>query len=328
MITQHQRDNCDKNARTIVEDDDPKWKYCNKSFKNKSQLWKHYHQRKTACVSVDKLEQIYRKAETNENKVHYFQKKTQKQQEEIDFLKKLLNQNKSKDIEYCKSLQTIEKSLTKVDQKLKTQLEQTNKLQSVANHNQINQTIGIAYKDLLKFGLVKMGEERLDHLTKDTVLNILNVDNFSDALKNLTEAIYFHPKAPENMIWCIHDNHAFLGAIEYNFDQNVLLYEKADDVIEKHMGNIMFRVSDLLHELKLTSSMNKNQWKNQNLMFSLVGCHLTPQNIKDIKECAYQKRFLPKAIWSHLHIKAVAGDKTFRIITNDNELMLMSGNVY
>src|SRR5574342_287154 len=76
--------------------------------------------------------------------------------------------------------------------------------QTVYNYNDNNNT-------LFNISFSKFNKERMDHISLDMMMHILNQKTMNESLKKLTKTIYFHPKCPENWKWCVTNLDSLLG---------------------------------------------------------------------------------------------------------------------
>ena len=238
------------------------------------------------------------------NELSYFRRKTMKQQQEIMQLKTQLEQKKSIESVLKTELDNKFKTITSKQDKVIQDINDyfiLPKLNNVDPKNQIviNNANSVG---MLKFNLNPLGQETLDHITPEMWLSILNNDKFQDTLGQLTTAIYFHPQAPKNMTWCVTDKHADLGAIQFDFETGYLTKQSTRETIDRNVGGIIFRVSDLLHELGQKCTFNDQQNINSNKLTGMIGNPIDESLIGHIKDVAYSRRISPKSIWDFLQL--------------------------
>jgi hypothetical protein len=154
------------------------------------------------------------------------------------------------------------------------------------------------------FGLdfTENAREKLDHISMDQMMAILNHKEFNNTLKHLAKAVFFHPLAPQNWKWCVTDKNAKFGALEYNPESNTVIRKLTGTVINTNMQNLIFQITDLLEELRQNRSFNQIQAYNYNKIFNLIGNDFTQEQISSIKETAFDGRNLAKALWESLFI--------------------------
>jgi hypothetical protein len=272
------------------------------------------NKKKTACISQKQCKEIVEENQMSKNKLHYFKTKTQKQREvlekqenEIQKLKEIVSKLSDKELFMKESMNQV---LDKIDivkdsiEDNKQQFFTTHNQQLINNNQQINNYIDFDKNKKMLFGLDFSGNsrERLDHISMDMMMAILNHKEFNNTLKHLAKAVFFHPKAPENWKWCVTDKNAKFGALEYNHESNTVIRKLTGKVINTNMQNVVFQVTDLLEELSRNRNFNQVQAYNYNKIFNLIGNDFTQEQIKSIKESAFDARNLVRALWESLFI--------------------------
>lgn len=296
-------------------DNDPSLSYkcqlCNKTFLNRGTYWSHLNKKKTACITQERCKEIVDEMQTKETQLHYFESKTEKQKRvleqketEIQKLKEIVSKLSEKDLYVKESMNTMLERIDDVKESIEDSKQQ---FVTTNNNNMINNqvlNIDSTDKDKMLFGLdfTKNSKEKLDHISMDMLLAILNHIEFNDTLKHLAKAVFFHPKAPENWKWCVTDKNAKFGALEYNHESHTVVRRLTGSVINSNMQNLVFQITDLLAELKMKRTFNHTQIYNYNKIFNLMGNEFTPEQISSIKESAFDGRNLAKALWESLHI--------------------------
>ena len=284
---------------------------CGKIYQNGSGLRKH-KKKTTSCIPVEKLNKLTIEKVITETRLEETVKKlleeNQKKESEIVRLRNLMENNLVKDVQdiknnLVKDVQDIKDKITDVDNKI----EMSTVTGSTAfnnclinNNNQNNQNKSLKFS----IKLAQKDKERFDHIPAEQMLYILDQEDFSHSIADLVQAVSFNPKAPENMTWCVNDKTAESGAIEYNSELNVLMKNSTASVISKNVQNILFPVTDILKEIEKTSTFNLQQNKNFARYFNMLGEEtIKKEYINSIRERAYDKRGLCKALWDHLHIR-------------------------
>jgi hypothetical protein len=208
---------------------------------------------------------------------------------------------KNKIIENNLTNEEIKDKLTVVDSKI----ESTNNANINYNYNMTQNNKNDNKKLKFNIQLAPGNKERLDHIPVEQILSILDQEDFGHSIADLVQAISFNPKAPENMTWCVSDKTSELGAIQYNEETNMLIRDTPTNVITKNLQNILFPVTDILRDLEVNTSLklNPQQNKNSDKYFDMLGQDsYKKEYIKCIKDRAYDKRGLCKALWDHLEI--------------------------
>ena len=277
--------------------EEEKWEceICGKVFNNRQGYWKHNNKKKTPCISKEQVKQLVENLQSTESRKHFYQMKTEQQEKEIQELKSTLQKFLEKNLRDNESINELKEELIdKIDEVNSSgNFYQTNNVyisNDSSKHNYIN------------LSLSTNGNERLDHISDDMMLGVLEHEDFDDSLKNLVGMIYFNPNAPQNYCWCVMDTNAVYGAIEYNHETNLLEKSETVDVINKSVNNVMFRVTDILNKLETNHPLNKRQVSNCNRMFNLLGTDLNTNQITKIKEIAYEEKDLPKSVWKSLGV--------------------------
>ena len=277
---------------------------CSKSFDSYKTYWKHVN-RKTACVSS---KEIIQQIQSKDSRINYFKTKAKETTDEL--------QKKEKEIEYLKTiLQKMDKMdelkdhivemKESVDQVKETVEEKDNQFICNQNFNQLNQQ-NTYYNEnknsIVNIQFSKPMKEKLDHITQDMMMNILDQDSYDKSVGKLIQSIYFHPLAPQNWNWCVTDTDAQLGALEFNHESGNLCRNNPEKVIQKSYSNVMFRVVDMLEELRRSKNMNKPQAINCSRLCNSLGTQLDPHQVTVVKQVAYQGRNLSKSLWDYLDI--------------------------
>lgn len=293
----------------MEEEEDKKYYcyLCQSTFDNKSNYNRHRRKKKSACVSQEQVEEMYEENKTTKTKLEHFQSVTaeqkqiiQQKESELEQLKRLVNNLSDKDT-YVR--QAFDQVVTKLDVVQDTIEDSKDNFFSAANQQVIHNNTLVQNNNLFNVLFTKPRKERLDHITKDMLLQILDHENVNDAWGDLARSIYFHPKAPENWKWTILDIHDKFGTLEYCHETNTLTRKCTIDVIKRNMENVLFPVSDLLDELRKTRNFNKPQAINCSILMNQVGQDFTPSQVNSVKDSAYAGRNFPKTLWDSLSIK-------------------------
>jgi len=295
-----------------TKNDKYKCNICYKIYQNASGLRKHKIKKtcnNTELVikesilqeTVQKLEIETKKLLEEKNKIEYETNILLKEKEkEIIRLRNLMENNiveiKEKINENNFSNKEIKNELINVSNKIDTSNTGINYNLTQNNNNdnkKLNFNIQLAQKE----------KERFDHIPDAQMLCILDQKDFSRSIADLVQAVSFNPRAPENMTWCVSDKRAEAGAIEYDHDLNVLTKNSTKNVITQNLQNILFPATDIFKQLETTSTFSIQQNQNYDRYFNLLGeLNIKQEYINSIKEIAYDKRGLCKALWEHLQI--------------------------
>lgn len=282
---------------------------CNKHFSDRSNYYKHTKNNKRSCLSVEEC----RKLKVNETKLHYFEDKTSQLEEDCEKLQ-----------EECERLQSlITNGIVEVKNELVDIKKQNEFIEDIIESKQTgfytaynNCVVNNSNNKNMNFSIkfTNNEKERLDHIPKEQMLYILDQEDFAISIGDLVEAVYFNPKAPENIKWCITDKNAKLGALEYNHESNTIVRKMTRSVIIKNLQSILFGMTDVLDDLKNTCSFNQQQGINYSRYFDMVGAiTFKEEYIKVIKERAYADRNFAKALWDKLQIALEKTDVGVRV---------------
>jgi hypothetical protein len=259
---------------------------CQTQFEARS-YWKHIN-RKSACISPKKCLKVIDEKKFIESENNYLKKKAIIKDKELEFYKKLVENNK----ELSEKITLVE---NKIDEKIPNN--------TFVQNNNINNIFDIDNsKKVINIKFAEPYSERLDHINMDMMMSILDHSEYNNTLKELIAAVYFHPEAPQNWNWCITDIDSQNGALEYNHKTGNLDRNSSTAVINKNVQNIMYRVGDMLNELKQNREFNKPQTMNMNRLYNAIDTDLNPQQISTVKKVAYSGRNLPRALWQYLNI--------------------------
>lgn len=147
-------------------------------------------------------------------------------------------------------------------------------------------------------------KEKLDHISKEEMLHILNEEDFDTSVVEYVGSVYFNPKAPSNCKWCITDLTSKSGALEYNHESNTITRKETKEVITRNLQNALFSMSETLEELRETKSFTDQQGINYNRFYNIMcRSEFHPSCINKLKELAYRSRTYIQALWGHLDIE-------------------------
>ena len=310
---------------------------CYKVYQDSTGLRRHKAGKKK-CVEIELQIMIEKEKENIKKILEEKEKETKKildekeketkkildeKEQEIIRLRNLMENKLTKDVQEIKN-KIIENNLTNEEIKDKltvvdSKIEATNNANINYNYNMTQNNKNDNKKLKFNIQLAPGNKERLDHIPVEQILSILDQEDFGHSIADLVQAISFNPKAPENMTWCVSDKTSELGAIQYNEETNMLIRDTPTNVITKNLQNILFPVTDILRDLELKTSLklNPQQNKNSDKYFDMLGQDsYKKEYIKCIKDRAYDKRGLCKALWDHLEIglEVVKSKKRIKLI--------------
>jgi hypothetical protein len=244
---------------------------CGKQFAQKTGLWKHKNQKKSACISPSGVEALTKKCNTLQHQLEGLKEHT----------------------DIIKSVRSVETKMEEIQHQMRPVVYNNNTLNNYNNNN--------ASKYMVKLAMPE--NERLDHISKEELLEILDHAQFEDSVDQLINAVYFDARAPENMRWCVNDKSMALGALEYNPESHTIVRNKTEDVIIKNLQNVAFNITSVLDNLKKTETFTHNQNVNYAKYYNIIGSDTIGQTfITRIRKVAYIRRNLIKGVWEHLAI--------------------------
>lgn len=194
------------------------------------------------------------------------------------------------------------RKLNNIEEKLNEQRQP----QTIINQNTtINQTINNGPTINVNIQLVAPGEERIDHITDETLLKILNNNDFSTVLHQLMRHVYFNKDAPENSHWCIAYPKDKYGALQYNTETAIIERMVTTRTVNKHYENMLVLLSDRMNQLMRNGNLEFLQLRNINRFYQYVGTDNIEEEteFEDVKMMAYNNRHIPVGIWNKLDIK-------------------------
>ena len=276
--------------------------YCHYTFNDKANYYKH-KRKKQACVSREQFQEIIEENKIKDSRLHYYEVKHEQMKEENEKLKLLIDRLTSKDdsiktaiIETLEEeMKDLHEKVDKIDENIESS-HSFNNNQLIINNNTQNNSLS------LKIDLAVPRKERLDHLDHNTLLAILDHDDFNKTMSHMIQSVYFHPRCPENWNWCVIDEKAKYGALQFNHETGTLVKRATTAMIKESVENITFGVSDLLEELRMKRQFNMQQGINYNRFYGLVGTNeLSMEAINSLKKVAHENRNFPRTLWSQLN---------------------------
>ena len=279
---------------------------CKKKFEHRQNYHRHL-KNKIVCISNEKVSELEEGSKQNLQKLTFYEKKlktleeqNQEKELEIDRLKKLVE-----------GIHDMKDNIKIIEQKIDHTPKYNNCVVNQQLNNNANKNLNFSIK------LAPNEKERFDHIPKEQMLQILNNIDFTESVGDLVDAVYFNPKAPENMKWCVTDKGSYFGAIEYNSESNTLIRSKpTNDIITKHLQNLLYGMSEQLNDLRSTSSLSDQQDLNSDRFYDMMGQESYKiEYINKIKDKAYDGRNMTKALWDKLELSIEKTELTLRINT-------------
>lgn len=268
---------------------------CNKSFEEKSKYKRHLD-KKIPCSDnnfqkIEKLEEC-----------KYCSKKFKASE-----LQSHLNDNNN--VCHYKQKETLAISLidAKLD-KLMPVLLNTNDKSVIINNNSkiINNNSKIVNKngkELKKIEFRKPGKERVDHITKEMILQIFQ-KKFSSVCVDLMTLIYFNPDVPENSMWSIAYPKNEEAAIVLNQDTDEFERKLTEDIVEDKFENMIELLFPLVRSIQddvvLYPTLSDMQKGNLVRFLSHLKYRIatdSPFIYKIIHKLCYEQRRIPMKLW-------------------------------
>ena len=303
-------------------DDKGKWicELCNREFTTHRYLWAHQNRTKTPCISKEKCQELVQQVQSTKSKINYFKEQAEQSNQEL-IRKNQEYERQKKELEHLKTLLLQVEDMKdtfsdKLDQVQQT-VEKKNNTFSCTQNLLINNLNQQNKNNIINIEFSKPREERLDHITQDMMMNILNQKNYKTSVGKLMQSIYFHPEAPQNWNWCVTNRDIQFGVLQFDHETGNLHRENTEQVIQKRYSNVMFRVVDILDELRQSRNMNKPQSINCSRLCNSLGTPLDPDQVSTVKEVAYQGRNLSKSLWDYIGVAVETTSIPTRITIKD-----------
>jgi len=280
---------------------------CGKVFTDRRYFYAHANNKKP-CIDKKKLQELHDSQQSEALKTLIFETKVKTLEEEKKKLEELYDKEKKQKEDEIVRLTKLVEGI----QEIKTVIQKNYDVDPVATpttfnnctiQNNINQNLNKNKNLNFSIQLAPNEKERYNHISNDQLLHILSNDDFTNALGDLTEAVYFNPKAPENMRWCVTDKNAQYGAIEYNHEADILQRTATNAVISKNLIHMIYGMSDIVEELRNTCHFDDRQAKNYSHFYDMIGLDTFElKHINIVKEKAYDSRSFVKALWEKLQL--------------------------
>jgi hypothetical protein len=270
---------------------------CDKIYTDASNYNKHINNKKLCGSKTTHIQQELE----NQIKLKTLEEQNLEKGKEIQRLHKLLEESKFvRDMkeELKEGFKELKDSVKTIGKKIDENAEISNLNNCVfQNQNNLNNNLNFSMK------LSAFEKERYDHIVQEQMLHILNDPNFVNSVGDVADAVFFNPKAPENLTWCVTDKNAQFGALEYDAETNTIVRTLTLDVIIKHLHSLLYGVTDRLNKLRDECPLNEQQAKNCDKFYEILGSEtFHTKYINIVKSKAYEGRNLTKAVWEKLHL--------------------------
>ena len=158
------------------------------------------------------------------------------------------------------------------------------------NNNTINNNTNIIQLQPVikeKIILAKHGEETISHITKDIMLEILDIESFPEMCTELMRLLYFNKEVPENRNWTIVYPKNKNAGVEYNHETNRFERKKTYNIIDDKFSNMVSLLFDLVQEISNDDILNNNLSKRQKININKYGMHFGQLDISKTSKEVY-----------------------------------------
>lgn len=271
---------------------------CNKQFATRQGYWKHLNKNKGGCLPISDCIKLNQQQQVDKSRIEFYEQKVKEQEDEINRLKQVVDKiGELKD----EVKQGIKETTSKIDELKEEQNYKLTPFNTTQNNYIINNNNQLHNNFSIK--LLEPKKERTDHISKEQMLYILSKDTFTESVGEYMASMYFSPKAPENMNWCVTDLKDLFGALEYNHESNTVLRKSTNTVITKNLQIALGGMGGILEELRQTSTFSEQQGINYSRFYNIMGAESFDADfINIVKKKAYAGRHLSIAIWDHLNV--------------------------
>lgn len=183
--------------------------------------------------------------------------------------------------------------------------------------DQLTKKIDMALKNqnnnitVTNYLFVKPGEECVKHITKEVLLELLNMDSFTGICSYLMQDAYFNRKVPKNHNWCLAYPNNDKAAVIFDYNEEQFTRDSTSKIIDNKFNNLMELlrpvVEQIVDEEAKTGYLNQIQKKN--LFRIRYFCNIdelsneSTEIYETIHKLAYSKRNIPMETWSKSGLK-------------------------
>ena len=166
--------------------------------------------------------------------------------------------------------------------------------------------INVINKNILTQILIaRHGKERIDHITKEVMLSILNQPSFIKMFTDIACIMYFNKIVPENSNWCLVYPHNQKAGVAYNHDTAQFERKSTVDIIDEKFENMLNLLQPLIEEIyredELYNILNYQQKKNIRHYYGAYGIMQISKDCPEIYEAihnlSYNSRSIPMTSW-------------------------------
>jgi uncharacterized C2H2 Zn-finger protein len=152
----------------------------------------------------------------------------------------------------------------------------------------------------------KRGKERVDHITRDVVLELFKNQKFILICEELMKLIYFNEKVPENSSWSIAYPKNDTAGVVYNDDDDDFERRSTKQIVEdkfSNMINLLVPVMQSIHkDVEFYETLSDIQQVNMVNFFYHLGMYQISKESPDVYEAmhklCYAQRKIPMKLWS------------------------------
>jgi hypothetical protein len=274
----------------IKELDDIKCRYCNTLFIKKSKLDRHLLSTRGDCYKIrsNNIKNINRDLVIN-NVTQNITNNIQQQN-----INNIQQQNITNNIQ---------------QQNITNNIQQLNNYQNITIQPIINNT---------NITIARHGEETISHITKEVMLEILDIESFPKMCTELMRLLYFNKEVPENRNWTIVYPKNKNAGVEFNHKTNKFERKSTYDIIDDKFSNMVNLLFELVQEISNDDNEKNNLSKRQKININKYGMHFGQLDIsktskdvyKSIHEMAFNSRKSQMEVWresghegNHLSLK-------------------------
>lgn len=170
-----------------------------------------------------------------------------------------------------------------------------NIINNITNNIQNNQIF------LVQNNFSLLGKEKVNHITKEKFLKILNQPDINEVISDLLRLVYFNKDVPQNNRWCVLYDKDEYGALQYNNKTNKIERWLTSEVVNKNFEVMINSLQPVMDDID-TSELNSLQKKNLNILYCHYGkkniSEYEPNNFKKLMMFAYNNKDIPMKLWS------------------------------
>jgi hypothetical protein len=163
-------------------------------------------------------------------------------------------------------------------QQLQETIVQLQKKQVISNEDMNNFNVNVDKTIITSSPAVLISDgERVDHITKDIMLNFLQIEGFAPMCCRFVEEIYFNPKVQENHSWFILYIKDDTGAISYDHEHGQLMRRRTEDVINEKYVNMLNLIHPMIKEIFEENATNNELKHMQSRNLERLNDHYVSQ---------------------------------------------------